>query len=113
MLDKSVIDALLVKYGGAITCICFMGGDATPQAVEKLAHPIRNETDFRLKTAWYSGKAQLPESCSVNKFNYIKLGPYIESQGGLDSPTTNQRFYRVDNGELIDDTFHFRNKKGH
>lgn len=113
VLDKSVIDALLVKYGGAITCICFMGGDAEPHAVEKLALYIRSQTNFRLKTAWYSGKAQLPESCTVSNFNYIKLGPYIESQGGLDSPTTNQRFYRIYNGELFDETCHFQNKKGY
>ena len=27
--------------------------------------------------------------------DYIKLGPYIPSRGGLDSPQTNQRMYRI------------------
>ena len=31
--------------------------------------------------------------------DYLKLGPYDERLGGLDSPTTNQRFYRVERGK--------------
>ena len=33
--------------------------------------------------------------------NYIKLGPYIEALGGLKSPDTNQRLFKVsEEGEL-------------
>jgi len=112
ILDESMIDALLVKYGDAVTCICFMGGDADPLAVENLSRYIRRSTVEQLKTAWYSGKAKLPANCSVSSFNYIKLGPYIESLGGLDSSTTNQHFYRIENGNLINETLHFQKKKG-
>lgn len=112
VLDTSVIDNLLVKYGKAITCICFMGGDADPLTVENLSRYIRKSTDSKLKTAWYSGKMKLPANSSINSFNYIKLGPYIESLGGLDSSTTNQHFYRIKNGNLIDETFLFQKKKG-
>ena len=31
--------------------------------------------------------------------DYLKLGPYDERFGGLDSPTTNQRFYRIERGK--------------
>ena len=34
----------------------------------------------------------------------IKLGPYIEELGPLNSKTTNQRFYKVNEKELIDIT---------
>ena len=37
-------------------------------------------------------------------FDYIKLGPYIEQLGGLNSASTNQRFYRIQNNEMIDMT---------
>jgi len=107
VLDTSVIDNLLVKYGKAITCICFMGGDSDPQEVEKLSHYILRNTNFRLKTAWYSGKAKFPENCSVSNFNFIKLGPYIETLGGLDSPKSNQRFYKIEDNEMIDLTGRF------
>ncbi|MCE1156706.1 MAG: hypothetical protein LWW91_11390, partial [Bacteroidales bacterium] len=57
---------------------------------------VRARTGSRLKTAWYSGKAAIPDGISVKSFDYIKLGPYVEKLGGLDSPHTNQRFYKVD-----------------
>jgi len=113
ILDESMIDALLVKYGDAVTCICFMGGDADPQTVERLSRYIRKSTDSQLKTAWYSGKARLQKNCSIANFDYLKLGPYVESLGGLDSSTTNQHFYRIIAGELVDESFLFQKKKGH
>ncbi|MGC9151515.1 MAG: anaerobic ribonucleoside-triphosphate reductase activating protein [Microbacter sp.] len=109
-LDKSVIADLLAKYGNAVTCVGFMGGDADPLTVEKLSCYIRELTHSQIKTAWYSGRQNLPKHLSIENFNYIKLGPYIESLGGLDSPATNQRFYRIDHGAMIDETFLFRKK---
>jgi anaerobic ribonucleoside-triphosphate reductase activating protein len=110
-LDRNSLDVLLDKYGGAITCVCFMGGDASPKEVEGLAGYVHAKTGGRLKTGWYSGKSTLPRDCSVEHFDYIKLGPYVESLGGLDSVTTNQRFYRVGNGTMIDVTGGFHKKK--
>ncbi|MGE4568796.1 MAG: anaerobic ribonucleoside-triphosphate reductase activating protein [Bacteroidales bacterium] len=97
-LDATLLATLLDTYGGAITCICFMGGDAEPREVERFALLSRALLDGRLKTAWYSGKTILAEECSLSSFDYLKLGPYIARLGGLDSPETNQRFYRIENG---------------
>jgi anaerobic ribonucleoside-triphosphate reductase activating protein len=107
-LDETVLTDLMKKYGKAITCICFMGGDAAPQEIEQLAVFIRRTTQNRLKTAWYSGRQNLPATCSRRHFNYIKLGPYIEALGGLDSAKTNQRFYRIEGNEMIDISACFR-----
>ncbi|MDR1585697.1 MAG: anaerobic ribonucleoside-triphosphate reductase activating protein [Prevotellaceae bacterium] len=109
-LNEDALRTFLAKYGAAITCVCFMGGDAEPEEVEKLSIFVRGETANRIKTAWYSGKAEFPESCSVASFDYIKTGPYMMHFGGLDSPDTNQRFYCVENGELIDRTLLFQKK---
>lgn len=103
-LDKTTLAKILEKYRDAVTCVCFMGGDATPKEVEQLAIFIRETTENCLKTAWYSGKQNFPVMCSSRNFDYIKLGPYIESLGGLDSPKTNQRFYRIENEKMIDMT---------
>lgn len=111
VLDRHALDVLLDKYGGAITCTCFMGGDGSPKEVEELAAYVHRVTNSRVKTAWYSGRSALPEACSISHFDYIKLGPYIEHLGGLDSVTTNQRFYRVCNEAMIDATASFRKKK--
>ncbi len=111
VLDEASLTHLLRTYGAAITCVCFMGGDASPQEVARLAAFIHQHPDYHLKTAWYSGKPALPEGCSLHLFNYIKLGPYLPALGGLDSPTTNQRFYRIECGEMTDFTHLFRKKK--
>lgn len=88
-----------------------MGGDAAPHEVERLCSFVQNRKGAGLKTAWYSGKKELPQGCSLHNFNYIKLGPYIEQLGGLDHPTTNQRLYRLEDGKMIDITAHFHTKK--
>ena len=110
VLDEDSLGCLLKKYDSAITCVCFMGGDAAPQDVDHLAAYLQKTTNRRIKTGWYSGKPRLSPNCSISNFNYIKLGPYVESIGGLNSPQTNQRFYRVENGEMVDMTYCFQKK---
>jgi anaerobic ribonucleoside-triphosphate reductase activating protein len=110
VLNEETVFDLLGKYGDSITCVCFMGGDAAPSEVERLASFIHKTKKNQIKTAWYSGKEHLPKGGSLSCFNYIKLGRYDEAVGGLDSPRTNQRFYRIEDGEMIDMTKCFNNK---
>jgi anaerobic ribonucleoside-triphosphate reductase activating protein len=110
-LDESLLSAWLEKYGNAITCLCFMGGDAEPHEVCRLAGFVRRQKNENIKTGWYSGKAALPAGISPSNFDYIKLGAYIEDLGGLNVPTTNQRFYRIENGIMIDKTYSFHKHK--
>jgi anaerobic ribonucleoside-triphosphate reductase activating protein len=111
LLNQAALTELLTKYGEAVTCVCFMGGDADPKEVERAAAFIQKTTNNRIKCAWYSGKAVFPEECSLQYFDYIKLGPYVDHLGGLDSPMTNQRFYRIENGKMVDMTSRFTNKR--
>ena len=107
-LSPEVLDEIVGTYGQAVTCICFMGGDAAPFEVAALASRLRP----RFKTAWYSGKAQLPEAFPIQSLDYVKLGPYVEKLGPLDKPTTNQRMYSVGpDGALTDITPRFWNKR--
>ncbi|MDR2805390.1 MAG: anaerobic ribonucleoside-triphosphate reductase activating protein [Dysgonamonadaceae bacterium] len=107
-LEEQALSDLLEKYSDAITCICFMGGDAHPQQVAELAALVRLKTNGKIKTGWYSGKNALPTNAFVQYFDYIKLGAYVESLGGLNCATTNQRFYCIENGIMIDHTHRFR-----
>lgn len=93
VLGYNTLKALIEKNKG-ITCICFMGGDSDPDQVALLAFKIKKEFPDLL-VAWYSGKQELPKDFPIKWFNYIKVGPYIESLGSLDKKTTNQKFYRI------------------
>ena len=106
-LTEESLSTLLGKYGKAITCVCFMGGDASPAEVEQLAAFLHKQTINPVKVGWCSGKSKLPEHFDVSHFQYIKLGPYIESLGGLKSETTNQRLYHIENGIMEDITYRF------
>ena len=107
MLDEHVVAALLETYVNAITCICFMGGDASPREVARLARLAREISRGTIKTAWYSGRDALPAPSFANYFDYVKIGPYVQALGGLEATTTNQRFYKIEHGEMIDITSRF------
>ena len=89
------IDSLheLISNNKGITCISFMGGDSNPKEVDHLASIVKEY--YSLKTAWYSGVQALSKDFNIEPFSFIKLGPYIEELGPLNSKTTNQRLYRI------------------
>ena len=107
LLTENAIDTMIGEYGNEITCICFMGGDADPYNVARLADYI---TEFHpaYKVGWYSGRTMLPTNDIRKKFNYIKVGPYIKHLGSLKERTTNQRLYKKnDDGSFMDITSRF------
>ena len=106
-LDEELLDGLLERYGRDVTCVCFMGGDREPDKVMQLADHVHAAG---LKTAWYSGRQELPDCFRMDSLDYVKVGPYIESKGPLPSPDTNQRMYKIENGQMIDITASFRKK---
>ena len=93
----------LIDSNKGITCVCIMGGDANPSEVDDIAQDIK-EYYPELKVGWYSGRQELSEDIELGNFDVIKLGPYKEELGPLNSRTTNQRFYKVNGKELIDIT---------
>lgn len=96
----------LIKKNSGISCIAIMGGDAEPDKINTLASFIINHYNS-IKVAWYSGRQELSNSIDLSNFDYIKLGPYKEEFGPLNSRTTNQRFYKVNGKELVDITSRF------
>lgn len=111
-LNRFSLGMLLAKYGDDATCVCFMGGDSEPDKVNELALFVRHSYP-KLKVGWYSGRSEIADEIDLANFNYIKVGPYIESKGGLNRETTNQRLYLVEkNNHLTDITYKFW-KKNH
>lgn len=105
-LNKTALSKLLENNKG-VSCVSFMGGDSNPIQIIALASWVKTHTN--LKVAWYSGRQELNDSVKrqLRWFDYIKLGPYIEEFGPLNSKTTNQRMYKVENSALIDITYKF------
>ena len=106
-LTKSVLEDLLTSNRG-VSCICFMGGNSEPAEVNNLSKWIHsNHPD--IKTAWYSGRDEWPTF--IPDFDYIKIGPYIEKYGPLNSKTTNQKMVKIikteDNWYMEDITYKF------
>ena len=89
----------LIYINTGISCVAFMGGDNDPKAVSRLAEKVKS---LGLKTAWYSGRQELSKDINLENFDYVKLGPYMEKFGPLNSRTTNQRMYKVHDCELED-----------
>lgn len=96
----------LIDSNKGISCVCIMGGDANPSEVDDIAQDIK-EYYPELKVGWYSGRQELSKNIELGNFDFIKLGPYIEEFGPLNSKTTNQRSYKVSDGELVDITSKF------
>jgi anaerobic ribonucleoside-triphosphate reductase activating protein len=108
-LDEDSIAALLADYGNTITCFGFMGGDAEPKEVERLAGFVKGLYP-KLKIGWYSGKPDICKDVDISLFQYVKVGGYQAEYGSLKSRTTNQRLYKIlPNNQKEDITYLFWN----
>ena len=101
-LNKGELSKLIESNKG-ISCVGFMGGK--PDLINTLAAFVKNE--YKLKVGWYWGGETIPKEINPKNFDYIKIGPYKKELGGLDNSNTNQRFYKIENGQLIDWTYKF------
>jgi anaerobic ribonucleoside-triphosphate reductase activating protein len=94
-MREQFLEALIGRYASAITCFCFMGGDAEPSEIERLAFWIKEKYPH-VKTAWYSGNDRIAEGFDILSLDYVKIGPFRQELGGLKSPTTNQALYMIE-----------------
>lgn len=87
------LQRLLDKYEG-ITCVCIMGGEADIDTLTELFQYAYK----KVKTAWYCGLDLIPKNKLgiLQYLDFVKTGHYDQELGGLDSPDTNQRFYKVE-----------------
>lgn len=102
VLDETELCRIIDLYASAITCVCFMGGDAEPELVEHLSLFVRNKYP-KLRTGWYSGRPTISDKIKVTSFNYIKIGGYIAEKGPLNNRNTNQRLYKIDESGTMND----------
>lgn len=105
MLDIDRLQGYLGEYAEYVTAVTFLGGDNNPALVELLEYVKINYPN--LKLCIYTGNASVPEQME-EYLDYLKIGSYIEELGGLSSPLTNQRMYKIVDGVHEDITYKFR-----
>lgn len=101
-LDGVQLGAWLARYAALVSCVCFMGGDWQPLALRPL---LRQLQQAGLKTCLYAGSDTIDRRL-LPHLDYLKLGPFIAERGGLECTTTNQRFYRLPQWQLLNHLFH-------
>ena len=102
------IEKLICRYKKFITCVCFMGGDQNPS---NLIHCLSIAKKYGFKTCLYSGRDDLRSLYTdglIDQCDYVKIGRYNQQLGGLNSPNTNQRFYKRIDGVFEDITYLFQ-----
>lgn len=98
-LTDIVLCNLLIKHKH-ISCVLIYDG---LHDVNRLIELLAIVKSFNLKTAMYTGLEYLePEVLAM--LDYYKLGKYNKNLGGLTSPSTNQKLYKlINNGTLFYD----------
>lgn len=103
---SETIDSLIDRYEELITCVCFMGGDQNMPELESLVKSVKLRG---LKCCVYSGSNDFDKfKVILSELNYLKVGSYDDHLGGLSSPYTNQKFYKINGKTLVDITEKFR-----
>ena len=107
-LTQAVLEALIDAHPH-ITCVCFLGGDGRYAEMAELIKAVKVKYP-KLKWAMYSGIPGLVEV--VGRYlDYYKIGPYMPEFGPLNSKTTNQKFFKKENGDWVDITSVFQKEK--
>lgn len=85
---ETAMQDIIDKYIDDITCVCFMGEGNDPISLNRC---ILSAKSKGLKTCLYTGAEYVSR---MYELDYLKVGPYNEVLGGLDSPATNQRMLK-------------------
>ena len=99
--DLSALKEILNKYSSYISCVCCLGGEWEKDFVSFLSYC----KSLNLKTCLYTGLKEMKNLDILSRLDYIKLGPYVESLGGLSSKNTNQVFLDVKTGKRLNNLF--------
>ena len=113
-LTRKGLENLIISNEG-ITCLLLLGGEHDIDTLINLFYYV--SINFpKIKTAWYCGLDIIPKDKEeiLDYLDYVKIGHFDLNLGGLDSPDTNQKLYKVNHtqegNELIDITYKFLKK---
>ena len=101
-LDVLSFEKDLEKYGKLISCVLFYGGEWHEDDLVHLLTIAKER--YGLKTCLYTGLDNVPERIK-EKLDFLKIGPWKQELGGLQSPQTNQQLIDLQNGESMNHYF--------
>ena len=103
-LDETALQTRLARYDGLISCVLFLGGEWQADALCPL---LAHARQAGLSTCLYTGleRDEVPPVL-IPHLTYLKTGRWQPAQGGLDNPSTNQRFTDLRTGKTLNHLFH-------
>lgn len=108
-LTPKMFEHYLNQYKGLISAVVLFGGEWQPKNLQTL---LIIAQQHNLKTCLYTGLNAVSRHLRPY-LDFAKVGPWTPSLGGLDSATSNQKFYALKNGQLSDDLTHLFRKDEH
>jgi len=100
-LSLENIDILLKNYEGLISCFLFYGGEWNIKKLLPLIKYIKNKN---LKICLYTGREISEINIElIELLDYLKTGRYLKNLGGLQNKKTNQKFYKINNGIILEE----------
>lgn len=98
------LEKLLKKFKHT-SCVLFYGGEWNLPKLNELIEYIKN---LGLKICLYTGRNLSYFSKNfISSLNYIKTGAFVESKGNLNNPLSNQKFYEIQNSNLLEKNYLF------
>lgn len=70
----------------------------------ELTDKLKTANEMGFDTCLYTGLEQVDSQIAQN-LTWLKTGPFIKELGGLESPTTNQRFIEVKSNTILNHLF--------
>ena len=101
-LSLEIFKQYLKQYDGLITAVVFFGGEWNPHYLQAL---LRQAKESKLKTCLYTGLNHVSRHLRPY-LDYAKIGPWRSALGGLSNPHSNQRFYRLEASQFVEDLSH-------
>ncbi|KYG64520.1 anaerobic ribonucleoside-triphosphate reductase activating protein [Bdellovibrio bacteriovorus] len=100
-LTVELLQQLLMEYKNKITCVLFLGGEWHAKDLISFLTLCQQQG---LLTALYTGLDDVPSSLK-DHLDFLKVGPWRAELGGLNSPTTNQKFIDLKTQQTLNHLF--------
>lgn len=101
ILTDEVFQSILSKYKNLASCVLFMGGEWDENRLIELLQYAKSQN---FATCLYTGEEDVSNEIK-SELTYLKTGRWTSELGGLKSKTTNQKFIRINDNQILNYKF--------